>query len=122
MDTRKADLVKSAPSHVRHHLNALQQSGKTVAAYCRQAGISPWSIYDWKRRYGSPTSAPVYPPVPKEVSPVSFTALGTLKMARPTARFDIRFSGGTSIRVYNGATVEELAPFIALVRNRSASC
>jgi transposase-like protein len=34
----------------RDHLAKLASSGKAVSAYCRENGISPASIYHWRKR------------------------------------------------------------------------
>ena len=126
MDTNRQQHSKPIPAHVHHHLTALQQSGKTIAAYCREAGVSAWSIYDWKKRYGQKLSASpgtTMSPLQLESPPILFTELGTLVQPnRSTPRFEIRLPGGTSIGVYEGTSVEELAPFLPLLNGRAIVC
>jgi hypothetical protein len=42
----------------RERLEAQQASGLSVAAWCKQAGVSAWSVYAWRKRLSSPTSVP----------------------------------------------------------------
>jgi hypothetical protein len=34
----------------RERLEAQQASGLSVAAWCKQAGVSAWSVYAWRKR------------------------------------------------------------------------
>ena len=123
MDFKKATDQKPIPPHVQRHLFALRQSGKTVTSYCRESGISTWSIYDWKRRYGKKVSTPPAAVSPRTDLPsVGFAALGTFSTrSNPPVRFDIRLINGTSISVYEGTTAEELAPFLELIGSAGTS-
>jgi hypothetical protein len=126
MDTNRQHNPKPIPPHARRHLVALQKSGKTIAAYCRAAGVSPWSIYDWKKRYGKKvpvSSVAAAIASGPDLQPVRFTELGTLPHPnRSTPRFEIRLACGTSIGVYEGATVEEIAPFLLFLNGRAIVC
>jgi hypothetical protein len=126
MDTNRQHNPKPIPLHVRRHLVTLQKSGKTIAAYCRDAGVSPWSIYDWKKRYGKkvPVSSVAAARASEpDLQRVRFTELGTLPHPnRSTPRFEIRLACGTSIGVYEGITVEELAPYLSFLNHRVSPC
>lgn len=124
MDEKKVTGKQPIPAHVQRHLSALPQSGKTITAYCREAGISTWSIYDWKRRYGGKISKPSTPVSARtDVPTVSFAALGALSTRSTSpARFDIRLVNGTTVSVYEGTTAEELAPFLRLVAGGAVPC
>jgi len=58
-----------------------RSSGLTVAAYCRDRGVTEGSFYTWKRRLRSPaksnrSSAPVF----VEVKPPSASAVGAIEI------------------------------------------
>jgi hypothetical protein len=126
MDTNRQHNPESIPPHVRRHLVALQKSGKTIAAYCREGGVSPWSIYEWKKRYGKKVPASSVAAARAsgpDLHPVRFTELGTLTHpTRSTPRFEIRLACGTSIGVYEGATVKEIAPFLSFLSGGAIVC
>jgi hypothetical protein len=42
----------------RERLEAQQASGLSVAAWCKQAGVSAWSVYAWRKRLSSPPITP----------------------------------------------------------------
>ena len=129
MDKQIDQHQKPVPAHVTRHLTDQPQSGKTIAAYCRDAGISAWSFYNWRKLYGKQVYClpkarrlpPMTQPMPP-MSPLPFTALGTISTQTRQPLFDIRFSAGTLISIYSGATARELAPFLDLLSCRGASC
>ena len=53
MDKQIVHRQKPVPAHVIRHLTAQPKSGKTVASYCKDAGISAWSFYNWRKIYGN---------------------------------------------------------------------
>jgi hypothetical protein len=114
---------KPIPSHVLYHLTTLPTSGKTIAAYCKESGITAWSFYSWRKRYGKQQqSSHLQPTPPSILQSVSFTALGPLGSQYRQPLFDIHFSAGTRISVYSGTTAQELAPFLGLLSCRGAPC
>ena len=102
------------PEHVSDHFRRHLQSGLSIQAYCKQANISAWSFYSWRKRYRVKTSGR------RRQKAVTFESLGTLSLQQP--RFDLRFPSGMSISVYCGTTVEEVAPFITLMSGTSVQC
>lgn len=48
----------------RERLQAQQASGLSVAAWCKQAGISAWSVYAWRKRLVPKPAAPKLISVP----------------------------------------------------------
>jgi len=39
-------------AEIRGILEELEQSGESVQAFAKRRGISAWTIYDWRRRFG----------------------------------------------------------------------
>jgi hypothetical protein len=123
MDKQIVRHQKPIPAHVTRHLTAQPKSGKTIAIYCKDAGISAWSFYNWRKIYGkrivvldSRRLIAAQPPQ------IPFTALGAMSTQTRQPLFDIRFSAGTRISIYSGATARELAPFLELLTSRGAPC
>jgi hypothetical protein len=58
-----------------------RSSGLTVAAYCRDRGVTEGSFYTWKRRLRSPAK-PIRLPKPAfvEVKPSSLSAAGAIEI------------------------------------------
>lgn len=48
----------------RERLQAQQASGLSVAAWCKQAGVSAWSVYAWRKRLSPAPAAPKLISVP----------------------------------------------------------
>jgi len=124
MDKQPVQHQKLVPAHVSHHLTAQPTSGKTIAAYCKDAGISAWSFYNWRKSYGKRISCIPYALRPATTLPplLPFTALGTINTQVRQPLFDIRFSAGTCISIYSGATAQELAPFLEILSCNGAPC
>lgn len=122
MDTKTKDSARPIPPHILHHLTAHSKSGKTISAYCNDVGISRWSFYDWRKKYGKEISGTSGKPI-KPPGPMPFTALGSFSIGDSnSALFDIRFSSGTSIRVYHGTPADVIAPYIDLLSGASRTC
>jgi|GEM_PF-6199836 len=124
MDKQIVQRQKPVLAHVTRHLTAQPKSGQTVAAYCKDAGISAWSFYNWRKIYGNRVNTPNATgttPIPQPSLP-PFTALGTISTQTRQPLFDIHFSVGTRISIYSGATARELAPFLDLLSSRGGPC
>jgi hypothetical protein len=96
----------------------------TIKAYCKEAGFSPWTFYNWRNRYGSRiTSDTSTEKASLSSAEVSFTTLGALSLnegVRPL--LDIQLSSGITIRVYPGTTAVELMPFLSLLVESKLLC
>lgn len=113
------------PAHIRHHLQNQPSSGKTISEYCKEAGFSAWTFYNWRKRYGHQLNVPENKTSsPSSSKPLmSFTTIGSLPLAQNRqSLFDIRFSTGTTVGIYHGTTAQEFAPFLSLLSGDSPSC
>ena len=112
------------PAHIRRHLQKQPSSGKTIKDYCKGAGFSAWTFYNWRKRYGhQPKTFEHTPPSNRSKPPLSFATIGTVHLAENRQPlFDIRFPTGTIVSIYNGTTSDELAPFLSLLCRNSLSC
>jgi len=124
MDKHFVPHKKPVPAHIARHLTDQPQSGKTIAAYCKDTGISAWSFYNWRKLYGKRVSCIPNALRPPTTQPplLPFTVLGAMSTQTRQPLFDIRFSAGTRISIYSGATAQELAPFLELLSSRGAPC
>lgn len=123
MDNHSIQPLKSTPAHILHHLAAQPQSGKTIAAYCKEAGFSAWTFYNWRKIYGKkiPEDKRPHHQAPP-LQPFPFTDLGTMCVQSRQPLLEIHFSTGTRISVYPGTTAEEVAPFLDVVSSRGMPC
>lgn len=116
--------VKPIPTRIRHHLLKQPLSGKTIKDYCGKAGLSPWTFYNWRKRYGNQITVSADEQSPQPAKPsLTFTTIGTVCLPENRSPlFDIRFPTGVGVSVYSGTTAEQLSPFLSLVSGGSASC
>jgi len=119
MDRRKIEL-KPVPELIQRHLLQQQRSNQTMKEYCLENGIAIMQFYGWRKRYGKRLFAmPSSKKNRTAKSTVLFTPFGTLNTLQSrTALFDIRFSNGTSVSIYQGITAESFAPFFSLLLGR----
>ena len=38
---------------IRDHLSVLEACGVSVADFAREINVAPWTVYQWRRRFGS---------------------------------------------------------------------
>jgi len=78
-------MIKSqlpGPEEWRQIIDGQQPSGLTVAAYCRDRGITDGAFYAWKRRLRSPAKPKRLPkPAFVEVSPPRAETAGTVEVS-----------------------------------------
>jgi hypothetical protein len=125
MDKIQPTTGKPVPPHIRRHLREQQRSSESVRKYCCKKGISAWTFYKWRARYGKPSCSSPAKASGTSTPAMAFTSLGTFRTIpqQPHPLFDIRFSCGTIISIYTGATAQELAPYLDLLSVReAASC
>jgi hypothetical protein len=106
---KSADQHDYVPTHVRHHLTSQPQSGLSIPQYCTKHSITPWSFYQWRKRYQSKLNAP-------SCSQISFNEIGLLSYSG--CIFDIRFPSGITVSVHRGASHEELAGVVDILSEK----
>lgn len=75
----------------QRRLARFQQSRQSIAAFCRQEGVSPPSFYLWRKRLASsPRRIPSAPPSPTGFKPVRLL---------PSAELCVKLPGGTQLVV-----------------------
>ena len=122
MDTKTKNSTRAISPHILRHMSAQSKSGKTISAYCNDVGISRWSFYDWRKKYGKEISGTTGKPI-KPPARMPFTSLGSFSISdSPPALFDIRFSSGISIRIYPGTTADVIAPYLDLLSGEIRGC
>ena len=77
----------------RERLEAQQASGLSVAAWCKQAGVSAWSVYAWRKRLSSPPGTPKLIRVPL----AGMTSEPMLEMQTPSG-YVLRLSSAEHVR------------------------
>src|ERR1700741_5425945 len=80
----------------RDVISEQQQSGKSVAAFCRERDLRDWQFYEWKKRLRESEAARF---VEVEVKPVAKT---TLPDAVHGQSIEVRLKGGRSLVVEAG--------------------
>ena len=53
-----AKRTKQREESIRQLLAELESSGQSVAAFARRREVSAWTLYDWRRRFGSAGAKP----------------------------------------------------------------
>jgi hypothetical protein len=88
----------------RERLEAQQASGLSVAAWCKQAGVSPWSVYAWRKRLSS--------------SPPATAKLIRMPVAgmAPPPMPELQTPGGYVLRLSSAEQVSWLPAILAAVR------
>ena len=75
---------KTVPTHIQQHFENHRHSGKTIKAYCSDAGISAMTFYDWRKRYGKKAfSSTVTAKRQSSMKEMTFTSLGTFATRQP---------------------------------------
>jgi len=69
---------RRTPDHWREIISGQQASGLSIAAYCRQHGISQQSLFNWRRRFGADAGKPS--PAFVEVKAASARSAGGIRI------------------------------------------
>lgn len=122
MDKRHRQKV--TPTHIQQHFENHRHSGKTIKAYCSDAGISAMTFYDWRKRYGKKAfSSTITAKRQSSMKEMTFTSLGTFATQQPQQPlFEVTVTTGVRISIYPGATAQEFAPFYQLLSGSGAPC
>jgi hypothetical protein len=88
-----------------------EQSGKTVAAFCRERGVPASQIFAWKRRNREQASSGF---VRLKVAPV----LGQEQIAARRSGIEVRLIGGRSLVVEPGFDAGHLRALLTVLENQ----
>jgi hypothetical protein len=111
MATRRASRRPQGASEWASHLEAQARSGLGVAAYCRQAGISEWSFYYWRKRRAAASGTLVPQSQPSFVE--------VLRTAPATAvGYRVEFRNGHALQIPSGFGADELRELVGIVAER----
>jgi len=86
-----------------------EQSGKTVAEFCRERGIAASKLYSWKQRCVGASGF-----VRLKVAP----AVETETVATARSGIEVRLAGGRSFVVEPGFDVSHLRALLAVLESR----
>ena len=89
-----------------------EQSGKTVAEFCRERGIAASKLYSWKRR--CVTAKPVSEFVRLSVAP----AVEAESVGAAGSGIEVRLAGGRSLVVEPGFNTSHLRALLAVLESR----
>lgn len=87
----------------RQRLQAQQASGLSVAVWCKQVGVSAWSVYHWRKRLSLPAGAMTLMSVP-------LTGMG------PGPTLEMQTPGGYVLRLSSAEQLGWLPAILAAVR------
>ena len=76
----------------QYHVSSWQQSGYSIAAYSRSAGLKPQTFYNWTKKYG--------PVGPGDGIVGGFIAQGPCPGEKPLPKLEIDLGDGVVLRVY----------------------
>lgn len=102
----KAEQQNKRHEHWRKIIAEQRNGGQSIAAFCRQRGISEPQFYGWRRR------------VSAAATPVKFALVETGAAARGASAVELSLSGGERIRVMPGADAATLRMVLAVLRER----
>lgn len=101
----------AVPERIERHFERQRESGLTIAAYCRTHGVSAWSFYTWRKRYGAAKSRQdggvLSGASGRAQSRVTFVELPAA--AACAAGYELSVRGGYVLRFAPGASVREVA-------------
>jgi hypothetical protein len=89
------ELKQEEWTHWRGLLSEQQESGQSIAGFCRDRGLPVWQFYEWRKRL----RAQAEPFVAVEVVASEPAPLPTPSVAVPSAPIEIRLRGGHSLLV-----------------------
>jgi transposase-like protein len=89
-----------------------EQSGKTVAEFCRERGIASSKLYSWKERCVGAKAAAGF--VQVRVAP----AVEAETVASAGSRIEVRLAGGRSLVVEPGFDASHLRALLAVLESR----
>ena len=89
-----------------------EQSGKTVAEFCRERGIAASKLYSWKRRCVGEKAASGF------VRLRAVSAVKTEPVATARSGIEVRLVGGRSLVVEPGFAVSHLRALLAVLESR----
>lgn len=90
-----------------------KRSGQSIAAFCRQRGLSPSGLYAWRRRFGADST--VNPEGPAGFVPVTIVP----SSVAPAPALEIELSNGRLLRLLGEVTPARLA---AIANALEAAC
>jgi transposase-like protein len=106
MARHSADQVRE----IKATLAELSRSGESVVAFAERLGMSPWTLYSWRKRYGSTRRRRV-PDTDLMLVPVEIAG-----EEDPTAIVELAI-GDVSIRVPSGFNEAELTRLLRVIRS-----
>jgi hypothetical protein len=102
----------SLSSHRRNVLHRWDRSGLSAAAFAPSAGVSPWTLYAWRRRdreLAVPAPSPRTAIVPSFVElAVDDSVMRSASLSSPPSAIEIALTRGLVVRVSPGFDAETL--------------
>jgi transposase-like protein len=89
-----------------------EQSGKTVAEFCRERGITASKLYSWKRRCAGEEATSGF------VRLREAAAVKTEPVATASSGIEVRLPGGRSLVVESGFDASHLRALLAVLESR----
>lgn len=105
--------ARRSEASIRQILAELSTSGESVAAFARQRGLSAWTLYDWRRKYG--TTGEPEPRGPVRQAP-SLARVRLKDASRDAGDFEVRV-GAVAISVPYGFDDRELLRLLTVVKS-----
>lgn len=96
----------------RERISSQEQSGKSIAAYCREHELRAWQFYEWKKRLRQSEVA----------SFVAVSVKGEAERASPAQRhssIELRHSRGWSMQIEAGFDADHLRRVLSVLDSAS---
>jgi predicted NACHT family NTPase len=107
------DQREQARAKWRDLISEQQQSGKSIAGFCRQRGIRAWQFYEWKKRLSEAEASQF---LEVRIRP---TAESRQSAAWHDQRIEIRLNHGRSLVVEPGFDAHHLRALLAVLESEA---
>jgi transposase-like protein len=102
----KAEQRGQRQEHWRKIIAEQRNGGESIAAFCRERGISEPQFYSWRRRLSA------------TARPVTFALVETGAAVRATSVIELSLAGGERIQVTPGTDAALLRMVLSVLRER----
>lgn len=104
-------------AHYRGLLSEQEASGQSLRAFATERGLSPWTLYAWRAKFGGARSRRG----PRRVEPTEpgsgFVAVDVVGGSRTTGEIEVVLADGLRVLVPRDTTTERLVELVRVLRS-----
>lgn len=116
MDQRRESATRTrgrGAAYYRGILREQEASGKTLRAFARDRGLSPWTLYSWRGKLGRSRQRRRG----RQEEEASFVAVDVVGEAQPAIEIEVQLSDGVRVRAPRDVTTERLVELVRALRS-----